>query len=187
MLATNIWDIINKDCQEFIKSIRLCKKNVFILRGHFYQIQGIQKFQHDVKYRRPRNMPQNIHDEINIYFEDKFGWKIRNGVFCYGFNLAEHNPIDLGYGIFHLFFPIGNFKFVFSDEHFDLFGSINNSIEPIETVIKNLKFDDKDFCRALTLQPKFDNFSNEISFNTSSYYLINTIYYQEISRFIWPD
>lgn len=69
--------------------------------------------------RRPKDMPQKIHDELNEEFEKKFGWRCRNGVFVTSNKKAaeEYSEFD----DVPIFLPIGKYEYVWSTEYSDLF------------------------------------------------------------------
>lgn len=76
------------------------------------------------KNRTPSDTPDEFHDLANNYLRKKFGWKPRSdGVF------ATSNYADAkGYGIQHVFFPIGPFKYIWSPRAKDLYVNIYHDI-----------------------------------------------------------
>jgi hypothetical protein len=185
MTDEQIFEIINSDCHQYLEILKHCPKGRFLVRGYYYDIPEIKEFKHNLEKRAPKNMPLNIHEKLNNHFERIFRWKIRNGIFCFGYDINESIPRDLGYGIFYLFFPKGNFRYVYSKEHFDLFGFINQSKENIETIINNLRFEDSNLCQGMVCRKEYDNFSNEISVNANSYYLVNPSLAKSLTSLIW--
>ena len=66
--------------------------------------------------RKPLDIPLNIHNELNKSFKRVFGWNVRKeGVFCSG--SIQHLT---HYGDIYYMFPIGKFKYVWSDEVSDI-------------------------------------------------------------------
>ena len=185
MNEDEIFEILKKDCKQYLDVLKNCRRGYFLLRGYFYQIDAMKKFDHNLDNRKPKNMSQDNHDKINNHFLPIFNWKIRNGIFCYGFDILNNKPKDLGYGIFYLFFPIGNFNYVYSPEYFDLFVHINQTKGDINEIISNLDFKDVDFCNVMKLRKEFDDFGNEVSIKANSYYLLNTSYAEKFSLKIW--
>ena len=185
MNTSDIFEMLTKDCRPYLDALQNCKKGHFLLRGFFYQIDDYKKFQHNLEFRKPKNMLPDIHNKINSYFEPIFNWKIRNGIFCYGFDILKNEPIDLGYGVFYLFFPIGEFSYVYSTEHFDLFGFIDRAKENIDDLIEELVFRDDNFCDVMILRDEYNNFGNEVSVKANSYYLVNTRFAESFSKKIW--
>lgn len=185
MEQKNIFEVIKRDCSPFLNSLKNCETGHFLVRGYFYEIEDIKIFEHNLENRKPKNMAQDIHDKINNFFYSKFSWKIRNGIFCYGFDLVNNHPIDLGYGLFFIFFPIGNFDYVYSPDHFDLFGYFNQTKGNVDELIKKLIFKNDSFCDVMTLHDQYDKFGNEVSIRATSYYLINIKYADSLSQKIW--
>ena len=185
MSAEEIFEILNHDCSYYLNELRNCGKGKYLLRGYNYDILDIKLFEHDLEGRKPRNMPQHIHDMINNIFLEKVGWKIRNGIFTYGFDMLNYKPKDLGYGPFALFFPIGDFEFAYSPHYFDLFGEVNQLKTDLDTFINNLEFEYKTFCNVMYTNGDYDNFGNEVSIRATTYYLVNPEFAKELALKIW--
>jgi hypothetical protein len=82
----SIINLLKRESSLFIEHLRVCPKGTFLVRGFKEQIDTYRFFNHDLENRKPLHTPLETHDFINQTFLDVFGWKIRNGVFCYGFN-----------------------------------------------------------------------------------------------------
>ena len=176
---------ILSECSEFVSALKECPKGYFLYRGSHFQIPEHQLFTSRLENRIPVNTPQEIHDKVNEFFEVKFGWKIRNGVFCYGYTSLENFPRDLGYGPQFLCFPVGGFEFVYSPDHFDLCGHFYRNKPKTEDEIRSLKFGDKSLEGAINSRSAEEDLSNEISIKVSSYYLINTKHRDSLVEMIW--
>lgn len=179
-------DKILLHCSDFVNSLRKCPKGFLLYRGSHLQIGDYKLFESRLRNRRPVNTPQHLHDKVNEIFEPKFGWKIRNGVFCYGFTSLNDVPDELGYGKQYLCFPIGNFSFVFSPDHFDLCGhfhEMNYSVN--DEHINNLVFRDDSIREAIDSFKYRNGLSNEISINVPTYYLIDVKHRDTIAQIIW--
>lgn len=176
---------LNTYCDSYLEKLKLCPEGFFLLRGYFYEIPTIQKFTHNLKLRKPKNMPLDIHKKINEMCLSKYDWPIRNGVFTYGFDILNNKPKDLGYGNFYLFFPIGEFEFAYHRNYFDLFGVINNLKTPLDDFISSLEYETKDFSLVMSTNINFDNFANETSIKVKNYYLVNPQFAIELSKMIW--
>lgn len=185
MTKDEVFEILKRDCGYYLSILSKCKKGHFLIRGYNYEILSYRMFEHDIEKRKPRNMPLQIHTKINNYFLKQFGWKIRNGVFCYGFDMLSHSPIDLGYGPFSLFFPIGEFSFVYSPDHFDLFGTVNQSKQNIDDLIATFVFRNTEFCAVMETNEEYDYFGNETSVKVSRYYLVNPSFADYFNTKIW--
>jgi hypothetical protein len=109
----DIFKILEKDCLPFIKEAR----GGLIWRGSSKgSAQPIERFipRED---RNPMNTPMEIHNALNREFKKRFGWEARNGVFTFG----DRAKIQF-YGRQNVFFPIGDFKYVWASTVTDLYG-----------------------------------------------------------------
>jgi hypothetical protein len=62
-------------------------------------------------------MPDELHDYLDEQFKKKFGWKARSeGVFC-----VRSKQIAYNYGNPYSVFPIGNYKYIYSNKIHDLY------------------------------------------------------------------
>ena len=175
-------DKVFDDCKPFINDLKKCKKGDFLLRGvgnNNMKPFDIKKF--DAPYERiPRNMPIEDHDTFNFLLKQKFGWYVRDGVFCFGYNLNKRENLDgkkedVGYGIkTFIMFPLGNYKFVYHPEINDLFVEYNtNKIPEIIDTYKNTSLENAIY------------YGNEISIGCEEYYLIEQSYLKELIKKIW--
>jgi len=173
---------IKENCSKFLKEAGFN----FAYRGSQKRIENYDIFPGHLIDRRPMNTAQGIHDLLNRKFTEKFGWAARNGVFCLGESMAV-----AFYGKPFLFFPVGDYKYVWSPTISDLFGVFHAPAEMrgmttekwykqypdevndlVEKVIE--KYIDKDLAKALThtLDTKYKNHV-EISFMCDKYILVN--------------
>jgi hypothetical protein len=107
---------INKDCKPFIKEIK--GANNLLLRGvKPYDVPMVFKTKTVRKDRKPRLVDKELHKRIGKLSKKLFGWNIREeGIFTtISFSVARHwgQPI--------IVFPIGKFKYVWSDDVKDLY------------------------------------------------------------------
>jgi len=111
--SNEIADILKKDCKPYFKEVGLDAP--FLWRGqHSVTIPDIEKIV-PRKDRRPRNTPINLHKIWDNAFKKKFGWKARSeGVFVGD----EFDAVY--YGRVYMFFPIGSYKYVWSEKYEDL-------------------------------------------------------------------
>ncbi len=80
------------------------------------------------KNRKPLDTPIKLHNILDKMFQKKFGWKARSeGVFAAG-KWYFSGSKDTYYGDTYLFFPIGNFKYVWSPKIDDLYEDLHWSI-----------------------------------------------------------
>ena len=113
-----IWSMIQKDCKPFLKEFKLNGHGDLFFRGthHGLSRNGIKKFT-PRKDRRPTDTPELISKMIDDEFKKKVGWKPRSeGVFTTTIRSRAG-----GYGETTIFFPIGKYKYVWSDEIIDLY------------------------------------------------------------------
>jgi hypothetical protein len=117
-----IAEYIKKDCKKYIKEV--VKSNEIIYRGIFSGIptnakrieDGLLKVKSRVN-REPSDTPEELHNYVNTQFKKKFGWNVRSeGVFT-----AKNKRIANNYGVPHAFFPIGDYKYVYSNKAGDLY------------------------------------------------------------------
>jgi len=84
-------DEVFENCKEFISDLEKCEKGSFLVRGIGDDGDGldfgIKEFKHDLSYRSPKDMPSDLHEELNYKFENSFGWQVRNGLFSFGRNI----------------------------------------------------------------------------------------------------
>ena len=87
--------------------------------------------------RRPLSTPKDIHKYMDDYFNKKFGWRPRsNGMFT-----ATVDSVS-GYGNTSIFFPIGNYKYIYNPRVHDTIDIIT-SMENIQTYLNGKKEEDE--------------------------------------------
>jgi hypothetical protein len=117
----DISNILTKDCSIFLKELKKIKSKHLLYRGYKKELFDFKKIK-TRKDRRPKDMSEEIYNEFNIEFKHKFGWKPRSeGVFATS-NISEAGS----YGTIFLFFPVGKYKFIWSETIKDLFYEIEN-------------------------------------------------------------
>ncbi len=108
-----------RDCKPYLKDLK--KSGKVMYRGAY---GGDMTKIIPRKDRQPKDMDQELSDEIDDAFMSHVGWKPRSeGVFCSGdYKQAE------GYGsaVFTVW-PIGKYKFVWSLSIYDLYTKLDNS------------------------------------------------------------
>ena len=119
-LTTKNWEKlksdINKDCKPFIKEIK--GANNLLLRGvNQSVVPTVFTVKNVRKDRKPRMIDKELHKKIGELSKKLFGWNIREeGIFTtISYEAARHwgHPI--------IMFPIGKFKYVWSDDVEDLY------------------------------------------------------------------
>ena len=115
-------DLIQTNCQPFLKEMRQNNIKDFLYRGVNYGLNywEVKKTRTD---RKPKDTKQKIHELLDDLFLKKFGWRARSqGVFAIGDKLKI---CQKGYGHHHIFFPIGKYKYLWSPLVEDLYVQIN--------------------------------------------------------------
>lgn len=123
--VTIIADTLRRDCISFVDDLKnagliyrgrdVHDKTATSVRGKY----GLYRMKSRLEDRKPLSTNPKMHDEVNKVFERDFGWKVRNGVFTRG-----RGDVG-GYGEQHMFFPIGDYKFVWSPIVKDLWSHLN--------------------------------------------------------------
>lgn len=110
-------DII-RDCQPYLKEINGIEERYLAQHGSKALISDDAKILTVRDDRRPKDTDIRVHNAVNDFFEEKFGWRAREkGIFVTGsINRAT------AYGESYLVFPIGEFKYLWSREISDLTG-----------------------------------------------------------------
>jgi len=118
----NVVKMIKKDCKLYLTILR--KTDKMLYRGTLKDVPSDAENSNDVYYfkKKPRidrkstDMPPLTHKRLDELFYEKFGWKPRSeGVF-----VTSDWGTAAFYGKAFLFFPIGNFKYVWSPKVPDL-------------------------------------------------------------------
>ena len=81
--------------------------------------------------RAPRDLSYDLHKKFNFFFEKKFGWEVRSGVFCFGGRIkpdVEGKNFDASYGTkTYLIFPKDEYSIVWNRSIYDLYADFENS------------------------------------------------------------
>lgn len=187
--------IINESEQTFKKVLSKCSDIVKIYKNsEMYLYRGIDAYAYankDIikkkprKRREPKDTPIEIQKIADSIFYKKFNWKPRSqGVF-----VTSNYSDALSYGVPYIFLPINGYNFLWSPTVDDLTAYLSsngilNSLDyrmvlihdkdrlkrKLEDIIKTYK--ETNLKQAI----KSDN---EITFNCSEYYLVDTDYWAE--------
>lgn len=190
-MADSIAKKLKKDCMPFIKEMKANN-----LQGWFYRATDnyynfISKPIKPRKDRRPRNTVKELHNYLNMWFKKKFGWKPRSeGVFA----SSDRNQLEFLYGEPFLFFPIGNYKYVYNPKVRDIFmylderwtGSSDMDGWTPELAEK-MKKDIDDLMFYYTNKNLGKAYANivEVSFKCNSYYLVNEKFKDTLKEYIY--
>lgn len=165
-----IIDMLKKDCSKFIEDIKGSGSLLYRGNNKFVDEFGVFDVRKD---RKPSSTNKDLSQLIDMSLFDKFGFKPRSeGVF------TTSNESDASiYGQVFLFFPIGNYKYIWSEQVGDLYTDIT-SIDEFDKFKDT--FIDTDLKSAIKT-------GNEIVFICDKYYLIKTRYESEIIRVIFGE
>lgn len=120
------------------------------------------------KKRRPLHTKEDLHNKLSELFKDKFGWNPRSeGAFAF----SNETKANL-FGNTYLFFPTGEYDFVYNEDIIDLTNFLYNYKN------KN-KNHTHEFLKDIVNEYKDDNLKlaiesgAEISFNCDGYIIIS--------------
>lgn len=102
----DVFRSIKKDCKPWIKASKgeVAYRGMRTDKGNFFR----RKTRTD---RQPLDTPQEISDAFDSAAKAKYGWKPRSeGMFCVG-----EKDVARAYGLVYSVWPIGSFKFLWSD------------------------------------------------------------------------
>lgn len=182
----NVISILENECKTYLNNLKESPRGHYLLRAYKYDIEDIKEFNHNLDYRKPLNTPEHIHNQINSFYITKFGWKIRNGAFCYGYDSKLGKPLNLGYGPFNLFFPIGDYELVYSPIIWDMYGIYNNDKNGMNIILNSSNYIKSDLNNYLSSEKTIDSFKNEVSVRTIKYFLVNYSFCNKLTQYIWP-
>lgn len=142
--------------------------------------------------RRPKDTNKVLHNLVDDLLEKKFGWRPRSeGIFT-----SSHRGMVAGYGNTFSVWPIGDYKFVWSDEARDMFNSLramlklsSSDMDNSNTVLKALK-DSGNQNKIKKLVDSFQDTNlaaawksgNEVVFSCKQYYLVNAHHSKYVSN-----
>ena len=167
-------ETIKKECKPWLRLIKpiLGSEKYFIRqskRGNNFFVKVATRSD-----RRPLDSSKKVHNAFNKALEKRFGWRPRSeGVFVWP---VSENP-SIGY----FFYPIGEFKYVWSPRVGDLFTTaVRNAVEiDIEEFVPT--YTNRDLLDVFNTFPG-RMFKSEVMFKCSQYYLVNRRY-KELLRY----
>lgn len=177
--------MILKDCKPFLKEM---KGGELLWRGSKKTICDIEKFI-PRKDRKPLDTPMEIHKFLDELFLKYHGWRARSeGVFA---DIMERTFL---YGNSYLFFPIGNYKYLWSESVTDLTSELIAIIGLYDKSLKNPLIPEEERDIEKSIKEKYINkglkqaslrkYGGEIIFKCKGYYLVNQKYYDELLKLI---
>jgi hypothetical protein len=163
----DIIKVINDECSLFVSKFRNKTMGLFY-RAVKRHIDDFDIVKSRIDDRKPVDTLTPDHELANELFIKKFDWPVRNGAF-----VASDEAGIAMYGTPYIFFPCGNFDYVWSPEVNDFWGELHRgaSVEKlIPTYIENQKLN----------QAWLDG--HEISFRCNEYLLINLKYQETLLK-----
>jgi hypothetical protein len=163
----NIVEIIKNECQPWLRTIKPIINTGKTFIRYVKPSEPIKKITPRTD-RYPKNSSQELHDIFDNGLKKIFGWKPRSeGVFVY----PIHKLSNISGPRAYLFYPIGEFKYIWSPKIRDLYNIQTDAINNPEKFIK--MYIDKNLLKSFKGQL---NHSNEIMFKCDSYYLVTIKY-----------
>lgn len=186
--AAEIAKIVKKDCKPFLQTKKGCKKN-WLFRGSKISPAKLIIRKTVRKNRHPIDTPKDVHKLIDNAFLKRFGWKARsNAIFALGFHDLQFPHLATGQD--WLCFPIGKFRFIWSDEIADLYGDYITTFDfrdwydehdpkKEEIMLNDLmdRYTDKNFCAALDA-------GHEIMIQSKEYYMVNNELFSHLTKLL---
>jgi hypothetical protein len=142
--------------------------------------------------RKPKDTNRILHDMVDDLFEKKFGWRPRSqGIFT-----SSHRGMVAGYGNTFSVWPIGDYKFVWSDETRDMFNWMRATLKLSDGEMHNASKVMKamqDSGNQNKIKKLIDSFQdtnlgaawksgNEVVFGCKQYYLVNAHHSKYVSN-----
>lgn len=134
-----IGDILREECQPFLELYK--NTHIELWRGVTQQFidkhsTEIGKLAYKVKHknRKPVDTPIELHDRLNSEFIKKFGWPVRDGVFCLpDSGIAQSYAQEASFkndsrSEVFLLIPVGDFRYCWSPKYKDLTVDIKTSV-----------------------------------------------------------
>lgn len=115
-------ETVKTDCIPYLKEINYEIKEYQLLRGVIGQPKNYIAKTVRLENRKPKDTSQELHDKINEYFEEKFGSPFRNAIHVTGDFSQAFEYAHGGYksGEVYVIFPVGEFKYLWSQEVADM-------------------------------------------------------------------
>ena len=110
--AESISNFLQSNCDEFMRSPLLAqyRKSDFLYRGMKSKSPMLLKYTHP--NRRPKDMPDGVHDQLDKWMLKKFGHRYRsNATFC----TTDRTGTAESYGDPYIIVPVGPFDFITSE------------------------------------------------------------------------
>jgi len=168
-------DRVRSDCKKYLRDVfdrsgwKIMRRSVGVrMIGRAYKVIPRSD-------RRSKDLGKTLHDNLNKVFEERFGWKVRGGVFTYTQGM---------YGVLtsNIFLPIGDYKYCYSPLVVDLWddrmvlGSMD--LSELDSWIAD-KYVDRGLHATLMGSMK----SVEVAWNCKAYYLIHGTVWERMGMY----
>lgn len=166
MTDEEMYSRLKEDCSEYLKINKRVSRCLF--RGTRKTVTNKFGMFFPRNDRKPKDMPEYVHKELDKEFYKKFGWKVRSeGVFA----TSDWGESKV-YGVPYYFYPSDGFKYVWTKLTYDLYAHYD-----IATVGFTQRKKVRDITKSITEFYQDDdietaiNMSKEIAFKCHKYYL----------------
>ena len=179
--------VLKKECKPYLKE---CKKYDDFLYRSSKKDYDIRKLKPRVD-RKPRDTPLPLHNYMDSIFKKKFGWNARSESI---FATSDYMFIEEYQGNPYIFFPIGNFKFLWHPEISDIFIIFRDHdiIDGNDKLIGDVS-DHEDTIKEFINGYKSDNLfsamksGNEIMIKCKEYYMVRSVYFNQLKEGLLYD
>ena len=183
---------LEKRCMPFLKEF-----DGPIYRGYNKGIQGKMSRKATRKDRKPRFIPEDVHNEMDNVLYDMFGWYPRsNGVFTGSEGVAREFATNISK--VYLFFPVGNYEYIWTEQYPDIYmlydelsraAKVGDYEPDTYEQVKQQLFDNvRNFYHEKYLNKMIINHRDfEAIFNCESFYLVDTDIFIDYDEFFMEE
>jgi len=180
---------IMEHCDPFVQFLKRMNKKTFFVRGSHKKNDNIILKGKHITSRKPLDIPEYIHDSLNSIYRLKFGWDVRGGIFCFAVFNIEDEIQDLSYGKSYIFLPVGEFRYCYASEIFDLYQHYllfkKKDLENSDDKFINSIDYQNDNLDKIVFDDSYSNRSFEVMFDCEKYYLLDLSFLDELKGLIW--
>lgn len=149
------------------------------------------------KDRKPRFIPEDVHNEMDNVLYDMFGWYPRsNGVFTGSEGVAREFATNISK--VYLFFPVGDYSYIWTEDYMSLYQiydrlsdlkAMGQTNDPQYEALKNglLKMSKKVYKKRNLNKAVENNKYFEAIFNCESFYLVDTDIFIDYNEFFMEE
>lgn len=156
---------IKKDCKPWLSEM---SKPIY--RGHDYN----EDFGSAVprSNRRPMNTPQEVSDRFDTLSQILYGWKPRReGLFC-----TTQPDTAISYGKNYMIFPVGHYKYLYSEEIYDFFINGREKLFPVGIYNTELKEQLNDMKKYYKDKGLNNTETDEVMIKCDKYYYVRSTF-----------